>query len=447
MQKGTLDRQYLSTIEFMDKREILNKVLDLYDEEQTIVDVLDMTNRYVPTSQEIYHYHVNERLHRAATVASALPQPAAGAASNVALTAGSVKPRIGDLMITGGRVRSYVSAVNGNTITVKPVNEDNVAHEAFLGNEQVTFFSNGYGEGTGVEDGYIYGTKKYENNIQIIKGEFTVTDLQAMTQVEVEFKGKPYYFIKAQHDVFTRFKMDVAYAFLLGERSKGLVDANGKKVWTTHGLEKSVRQSGIDLPLRTDTNENFRADFKAITRALDKARGPQEYWLWAGANIDNAFDDFVGSLDELKAGGLVYNSFGNTNPKQKAVDLGFDSFRIYKRTWHKKRLDALDNPELTAATGHSYPDTVFMIPATKIKCNYDSEMKDRFRVRYLTPPAGEGINVVNSREYKEIRLGGLAPVATNAVMESQIVYNTWQGVEFLGLEHFAINSFQGQSGS
>lgn len=443
MQTGELNREYLSTIDFMDKREILNKVLDLYDEEQTIVDILDMCNRYVPTDQETYRYHVNERLHAAATTSGILAQPAVGAASNITLTAGSVKPRVNDMMITAGRNRSFVQAVAGNVITVVPINEDNVAHEAFAGGEKVTFYSNGYGEGTGVEDGYIYGTKIYENNIQIIKGEFTVTDLQAMTQVEVEFKGKPYYFIKAQHDVFTRFKMDVAYAFLLGERSKGLVGADGKKIWSTQGLEKSVRQSGIDLALRTDTTANFRADFKTITRALDKARSPKEYWLWAGADIDNAFDDFVGDYNELRSGGLQYNSFGTTNPKQKSIDFGFDSFRIHGRTWHKKRLDALDNAELTSATGHTYPDTVFMIPATKIKCNHDSEMKDRFRVRYLTPPAGEGINVVNSREYKEIRLGGLAPVATNAEMKSQIVYNTWQGVEFLGLEHFAINSLAG----
>jgi hypothetical protein len=435
-----LNRTYVSSINFMDQREILGQVLDLYDEMDTIVDIMQETGRFVVSDQETFYYHVNERLHKAATSAGTLAQPAAGASSVVALTAGSVKPRVGDIMLTPGRFRSLVTAVAGNNVTVKPLNNTIVAHEALSGTTKLTFFSNAYAEGTDVNDGYVYETSLYSNNIQIIKGEFSVTDLQAMTKVEVEFQGKNYYFIKGQADAFNRFKMDVAYAWLLGEKSNNLTDANGNKVLTTQGLEKSVRGSGINLPLSLSDFATFETNFKAFNRALDQARGPKEYWMWNGANVSNYIDDWLTQKEGLKAGGIQYNSFGTGNPKQKSVDLGFDSFKIYNRTFHKKTLDAFDNVELTAATGFTYPNTMFMIPATKIKCNHSGEMKDRFRVRYLEAPQNAGVNVASSKEYYEVLTGGLAPMPTSSKMELNIAYQTWQGPEFLGLEHFAVNT-------
>jgi UDP-2,3-diacylglucosamine pyrophosphatase LpxH len=440
MQAQQLNRTYVSSINFMDQREILGQVLDLYDEMDTIVDVMMETGRFVVSDQETFYYHVNERLHKAATSAGILAQPAAGAASTVALTAGSVKPRVGDIMLTPGRYRSLVTAVSGNDVTVKPLNDASIAHEALTATTKLTFFSNAYAEGTDVNGGYIYGTSLYSNNIQIIKGEFSVTDLQAMTKVEVEFEGKNYYFIKGQADAFNRFKMDVAYAWLLGEKSNNLTDANGKKVLTTHGLEKSVRGSGINLPLATNDFATFEANFRSFNRAIDQARGPKEYWMWNGPDISNYIDDWLTQKEGLKAGGIQYNSFGASNPKQRSVDLGFDSFKIYNRTFHKKTLDALDNIELTAAAGFTYPSTMFLIPATKIKCNHSGEMKDRFRVRYLEAPQNSGVNVASSKEYYEVLTGGLAPVPTSNTMELNISYQTWQGPEFLGLEHFAVNT-------
>jgi UDP-2,3-diacylglucosamine pyrophosphatase LpxH len=440
MQAQQLNRTYVSSINFMDQREILGQVLDLYDEMDTIVDIMQETGRFVVSDQETFYYHVNERLHKAATSNGVLAQPAAGASSTVALTAGSVKPRVGDIMLTPGRFRSLVTAVSGNNVTVKPLNNALVAHEALTATTKLTFFSNAYAEGTDVNGGYIYGTSLYSNNIQIIKGEFSVTDLQAMTKVEVEFQGKNYYFIKGQADAFNRFKMDVAYAWLLGEKSNNLTDADGKKVLTTHGLEKAVRGSGINLPLATSDFATFEANFKAFNRGLDQARGPKEYWMWNGPDVSNYFDDWLTQKEGLKAGGIQYNSFGTANPKQKSIDLGFDSFKIYNRNFHKKTLDALDNVELTAASGFTYPSTMFLIPSTKIKCNHSGEMKDRFRIRYLEAPQNAGVNVASSKEYYEVLTGGLAPVPTSSVMELNIAYQTWQGPEFLGLEHFGINT-------
>jgi hypothetical protein len=437
-QAGQLNRAYVSAIDFMDQREIMNKMLDIWDDEATIVDIMEATGRYVQTSQETFHYHVNTRLHASATVNAIEAAPAAGAATDVVLTAGSVKPRLGDIMLTPGGYRSLVTAVVTDTITVKPLNSASIAHEALAVNDKVTFFSNAYAEGTGANPGYIYGSNRYSNNIQIIKGDFSVTDLQAKTKVEVEFEGKPYYFIKGINDAFNRFKMDIAYSILLGEKSASLTDQNSKAVLTTQGLEKSIRGNGVVLPLDQTSYTTFQTTFRLFNRGLDQARGPKEYWMWNGADISNYFDDWLTQLTGLTAGGISYNSFGKGDAKKKAVDLGFNSWTMYDRTFHKKKLDALDNPQITAATNFKYPNMMFLIPANKVKCNHDGETKDRFRIRYIASPADPRIMQEGPTKYLEILTGGLAPNPTSKEAKLDVTYTTWQGPEFLGLEHFGI---------
>ena len=441
MTPGQMNSTYVSAINFMKQREIMNKVVDLFNEEETIVDIMDLCDRYVPTAVKEYVYHANTRLHAAATVAVAgAAQPAAGATSVVPLTSGSVKPIVGSMMLTAGRHRSVVTAVSGDNVTVKPLSGSTIAHAALASLDKVTFFSNAYAEGTGANIGYKWPTIQYENNIQIIKQKYSVTDIAAFEKVEVEFEGEPYYYIKGVNDVFGRFKMDIAYAILLGEKGS-FTDASGATVYTTQGLEKATRGSGTNLALRVDTTANFRTDFRSFNRAFDQARGPLEYWALCGPDMGNYFDDWLTELEGVKAGGVVYNSFNGMDGKKRAIQLGFDSFRIYDRTFHKKKMAALDNPQITAATSFTYPSTVFFIPGDKVKTQYDAEKKDRFRIRYFEAPAAKGLTVNRTDQYHEVLTGGLAPTPTSDVMELNTTFTTWQGTEFVGLEHFGINTF------
>lgn len=442
MDQGRITRQFVSELAFMHKREILSKVLDIYDEMNQIVDIMEMTERYVPTVNDEYVLHVNTRLSSAATLAAgAVAEPAAGAASTLTLTAGSVKPRVRDVMLTPGRFRSLVRAVSGNDITVIPINEDNVAHEGFSGGEKLSFFSNAYPEGSGVEQGYRYPTSTQTNNIQIFKGEFSVTDLEATNQVEVTFEGQPYYMIKGSGDALNRLRLDVAFGLLFGERSKGLTDADGNPVYATEGLEKAIRNNGVVLQQRIDSNANLEADFRAINRALDQARGPKEYWKWDGPEVNNAFDDWLTTKNGLNSGGVVYNSFKGIDGQKRAVYLGFDTFKIWGRTWHKKSLEAFDNIEVTAATGFTYPSTTMMIPANKVMVDHEQGMIDRFRIRYKEAAKGYGLGLNDTRIYHEKVTGGLAENPTNNTDILNVAWSTIQGAEFTGLEHFAINTF------
>jgi hypothetical protein len=64
------------------------------------------------------------------------------------------------------------------------------------------------------------------------------------------------------------------------------------------------------------------------------------------------------------------------------------------------------------------------VPATKIKTN-DGQVVDRIGVKYM---AGDGTDL----KYREILLGGLAPVPTNERSVLEIHYQSTQGLQILG---------------
>lgn len=51
---GNIDSTFLSTVSFtntLEQREILKSILDIYDEEATVLDIMDMTGAAVPSAQ------------------------------------------------------------------------------------------------------------------------------------------------------------------------------------------------------------------------------------------------------------------------------------------------------------------------------------------------------------------------------------------------------------
>ena len=80
---GGLSKSYVSSIEFLDQREILNKVLDITNEELSFIDVMELTGRSKPTSVPEYHHFVNEELYVLATVTAVTGSGTTGIAAGL----------------------------------------------------------------------------------------------------------------------------------------------------------------------------------------------------------------------------------------------------------------------------------------------------------------------------------------------------------------------------
>jgi len=151
---------------------------------------------------------------------------------------------------------------------------------------------------------------------------------------------------------------------------------------------------------------------------LNAIRAPQEYFLFAGTTQNIYFDNLFNNLGNsaLLSQGAQFQINGKT------LELGIDTFKIYGRTFHKKYLPILDHANIVG--NYNAKDAAYGIPATKIKTN-DGQMLDRIGVRYM---AGDGTDL----KYREILLGGLAPVPTNERSVLEIHYQSTQGLEIYG---------------
>ena len=432
---GNIDRSFLSTVTFtntLEQRDILKDVLDLYDEESSMLDVLDWTGRAKPSAQTEFFHVTNDFLYATASVKTTTTAGSAGASATIVIESDEgVTPVVNELVLFPNGVVGLVSAVSADadpSLTIKPVNSADTI-PAVTDGDKLSFFSNAYAEGTGSNQMRKSNLTKRSNKLQIFKTKTSVTDIAYGSKIEVEFKGKPYYFLKQQHDAYLKHRMDILYAILFGRESAGLTDAAGNAINTTSGLRDTIINKGGIVSNTASANTISLDDLKALSRLMDAQRCPSEYFLWAGADFDNEFDADLTAITQFVNGGIQYGAFGGS--KEKALSLGIDSLKVFGRTFHKKRLNALSHPQVSAAAGYTqFVDEAYLVPADKVKTEQGGGLIDRMQVRYLEMADG-----VNSR-FREKMLGGLAPIPTSDTDTLDIVYTSIEGLQVAGAEHF-----------
>jgi len=423
---GNITKQYVSSIDFLDQREILNKVLDITNEESSFLDIMELTSRSKVTSVPEYNHFVNEELYVLATVTAVTGSASAQVTATIDADAYAYV-NAGELVLFPNGKVGYVVSKSGSNIVVKSIDGTNLTLTAA---DKISFFSNAAGEGSLSPNAKRWGLTKYANQVQIFKGKFEITDVQKASKVEVEFQGKPFYMYKGQHESLMKFRDDISAALIFGRKSTtkfsdanpSLVDAEGKPVQTTMGMDQYVTTLGSDISLLTSGQVSL-ADVKALTQLLNKNRCPQEYFLFVGTTQNIYWDDLFNNLGNsaLLSQGARFQISG------KEVDLGIDTVKIYGRTYYKKHLTILDHKNIINFTGgYNAKDAAYGIPASKIKTN-DGQMIDRLGVRYMAEGATDF-------KYREILLGGLAPVPTNERSVLEIHYESIQGLEILGAQ-------------
>jgi hypothetical protein len=434
---GNIDRTFLSTVSFtntLEQREILKDVLDIYDEEASMLDVMDWTGKAKASAQTEYFTVQNDFLYTTAAVKTAYTAGAAGAVASVVFTGNtttSIKPVVGELVLFPNGIVGYVSAVDSATdftATIRPVNSADVIPSLTVA-QKLPFFSNAYAEGTASNPMRRSNLIKRSNKLQIFKTKTSITDIAYGSKIEVEFKGKPYYFLKQQHDAYLKHRMDILYSILFGRESASLVDAAGNAINTTRGLRDTIINAGGITSNVASAGTVALSDLSALSRLMDANRCPSEYLLWAGADFDNGFDTTITAATQFINGGINYASFGGQ--KEVALALGVNSIAAYGRTFHKKRLNALSHPAVSSIGGATvFSKEAYLVPAGKIKVEQGGGQVDRMQIRYLEMADG-----INSR-FREKMLGGLAPTPTNDTDTLDIVYTSIEGLETVGNEHF-----------
>lgn len=422
---GSIDKKYVSSIDFLDQREILNKVLDITNEEYSFMDVMELMGRSKPTSVPEYHHFVNEEMYVLGTVASVTSGSGTATVVVVVDAPAYANTNVGELVLfPSGSVGIVTTKTGPATLTIKSIDNTNLTIAA---TNKISFFSNANGEGSVSPAAKRWGITKYANQVQIFKGKFEVTDVQKASKVEVDFQGKPYYMYKGQHDSLMKFRDDIAAGLLFGRKSVNqfstasptLVDAEGKSIQTTMGLDQYITTLGSDLNLLSAGTLSL-ADIKALIQLLNRNRSPKEYFLFVGTTQNILWDDVFNNLGNS----AILSQGARFQIEGRDIELGIDKIKIYGTTFYKKHLPILDHKNIINFTGgYNAKDAAYGVPYTKVK-TIDGGMEDRLQVRYML----EGNT---DFKYREILLGGLAPVPTNERSVLEVHYSSIQGLEML----------------
>ncbi len=459
---GVNSKEYISSLAFMDQRDYLNEVLDITNEQATMVDALELTGRTKTTKVPEYIHTENVQLFKPCIITSL-----SATAGRFGLSAGhpvdftlvttlNTFPVVGELAMFQNKKVGIVTVANTSSglITVTPLGtagNTNILSGVgtpIANTQTVIFFSGAFGEGSDDPT-----TRKAEwavskNTVQIIKEAGEVTELQKVSQFEVKYDGKNYIMYKVQMDALNRLKLKISNALTFGYKSKSGVngavyDASNNQVYTTQGLRPHILAGDGTDKLTGGVTQQVagaiaKTDYRALFRGLDKKQAPKEYWAYVGGDLRADTDDlFASGLGTAAGVGLQYSidfsSFGKGDAKKRAIDLGFDSIRIYGRTVHFSTMPLLDHTGLFGATGFDFGYEGYFIPCDKIKIDGGSGMQDRMVMRYM-----DGGGQHNFGQYHEAVTGKLAPTPTNSKSVLHVSYEAIVGLHVCGTDHFGM---------
>ena len=448
---GTTSKNYVSTLmvpNLVDRREILNKVLNVTNEDLSFLELLEFMNRSEPTVQPEYHNFINEELSVNITATTVTTSGDFSTANpKVAVSTDDfAKVRVGELVMCPNGKVGYVKAkssygsitLNGTTeLHILSVDNTNLG---LTTSDKLAVFSNAAGEGSAEPASRRYKISKETNHIQIFKESYEVTDIEMGSQVEFEYNGQSYYFSYEQAQVYAKFLSAVSAAMILGRQSTDtfndtagantITDINSNIVSTTKGLNQYAEE-GIVAPAAGINTTNY-AD---ITRLLSKARAPRDYMILMGSEMSIAHDNMLNALTQADA----ISPFAQLNVGGRTIDLGVDAFNLYDYRFTKKRIPFFDHPVLVNFSGSAgFEKRAWFLPMDNIR-TADGQTLPRFMIRYINMPISNQANATTDAmtRYREISLGGLADgVATSGDSKRKIVYECRQGLQVLGKQHF-----------
>lgn len=437
---GTTNKVYVSTLmvpNLVDRRDILTQVLDVKSE-PSFVEFMELIGRSVPTVSPEYHNIINEELSVNITVTAVDDSTYSVSRPLVTVSSGDfAKIRVDEQVICPngqvGHIKAKASygavTLGANEFELVSVNGNSLA--LAIG-DKLAVFSNAAGEGSGAPSSRRYAVSKETNHIQIWKESYQLTDIEMGNVVEFVYQGKPAYFIYEQAQVFKKFQDAVSAGLIFGRQSTdtfndsgaALTDINGNIISTTKGLNEYAEE-GISFP-GTGVDLNTYAD---IARSLVRANAPMDYLILGGVEMSIMHDNMLNALTSAES----FSPFASIDgPSGGKLELGVRGFKLYGFNFNLKRMPVIDSRTLVNFTGSAgYHKRCWFIPMDTVQ-TVDGGSLPRLQIRYMQSQGGPDLR------YREFQLGGLASPPTSADSILQFVYETRQGLQVLGKQHFMV---------
>jgi len=240
-------------------------------------------------------------------------------------------------------LKCYVSAVSGQTFTLKPYTQDelNSGEVTFADADKINVFVYGseFAKGSSSMSGELKPEfTQYSNRPLIIKDHFKIdgSDTAQIGWVETtDESGQSGYswYMKAASETKLRFEDYLETMMIeseLTEASSGVAD-HTSNINGSEGLFAAVTSRG-------NIYEDLASlsDFDALLKNLDKQGAIEENMLYVNRDLALTLDDMVAGLNSNYQGGASFGVF--QNDADMALNLGFSAFRrgsydFYKSDW------------------------------------------------------------------------------------------------------------------
>lgn len=437
--QGTMNKAYVSAIDFLDQRDIDPKLYD-QSRDRAFTDIMKIVNRTKPATMFNYHNFVNSDVFETATISGSI-SGSGTAQVTFAVTVGSGYPRVGDLIRTSNtnnagkqaRVQSVSLASGVATLVVRTPN--NVPFYATI-SDTVQFGSNAFGEGSGSPASRKYPMTKYYNLIQIFKEYDKITDVQKVAKIEVAIGGDYHYLpyqliqkvISLNANISVQMLTGVQSTTQFGDANPFLADTSNNPIQTTGGLDWYVTTYGI-----SDSAAVLGTfDFDELDEMIDNwiaNKAPMDQMGFMGSRAKRLLDKYFKNVGSSGVTSVRMILDGRT------MDINVDHLSYGGAEMDFIHIPIFDHPQLFSAT--IAPDingSIYWVPKDQIEV-VGGGREPRMQIRY-TPSPFNGANGSSNGMIKEWRTGGLSENQTNgdAVLETH--WYSAQGLECLGVKHF-----------
>lgn len=437
--QGTLNKQFVSAISFLDQRDINPNLID-QSRDTAFTDIMKLVDRYKPAIVPFYNYFVNNDVFQTAVISS-VSSGTGTAQVTFAVTNGSGYARVGDLVKTNNvnnigkqaRIQSVTSASGVDTIVARTV--DNTPFYVVIG-DQVQFGANAYGEKSDAPPNRRYGVTRYFNYIQIFRETDEITDIQKASKIEVNINGQPYY-TPLNHIYKLKYLNGIISAQMIAgvqsstqfsDTNPFLADTSGNPIQTTMGLDQYITTYGLNNQVASLGLLTFSDLDNAIDGFLAN-KAPLQQMAWLGSKPRRVWDKFLKNLGSSGVSSVRLIVDG------KEVNLMVDRLTYGNLELEFITLPIFDHPQLFGPT--LTPDingATYLVPKDKVQVE-GGGMEPRMQIRYLPKPLAGG-NSMSNGIITEIHTGGLAPIPTSSVMVLKTDWISYQGLECLGVKHF-----------
>lgn len=441
--QGTMNKPYVSAIDFLDQRDIDPNIYD-QSRDRDFTDIMKMVNRTKPATMFFYNNFVNNDVYEVGTISAVTSTGLAQI--QFTINTASTFPRVGDLIMTSNtnnigkqaRVQAVTFGSGTATLTVRSVAGNSSAFYATVG-DSVAFSSNAFAEKSVAPANRRYGLTKYYNNIQIFKEVDEITDVQKVAKIEVNVGGNysilPYQIIEK----YTKLKGDISVQMLAGVQSSTLFNdanpfladpSNGLGIQTTGGLDWYCINYGIDEEAATLGTFGWTEVDEIIDNFIAN-KAPNDFMVFCGSRAYRIVSKFIKNLASSGVTSVRIVLDG------KEADFEVERLKYGGYTFDFVHIPLFDQPQLFSATIR--PDvngSLYFVPKDNVD-TVDNGSQPRMQIRYTpTPFIGAAPNRSSNGMVTETRIGALAEVSTDSTQYLQTNWITYQGLECLAVKHF-----------